>query len=103
MDKLDDRASIEHRSDCDTELPNITFRGQLLGFDGSLLRLALLWRHILINTFHARSRLAFILILENDFTFTIEFKVLRIDLSMTSSSLMKVLESLTGDDEHSSD
>ena len=75
----------------------------MLGFDGSLLRLALLWRHIFINTFHARSRLAFILILENDFTFTIEFEVLRIDLSMTAASFVKVLESLAGDDEHSSD
>ena len=75
----------------------------MLGFDGSLLRLALLRRHKLINTFNVRNCLVFLLIFENDFTFAIEFKVLRIDLAMTAASLMKVLESLTGDDEHGTD
>ena len=103
LDELNDRASIEHRSDCDTKLPHITFRGHLIGFDGRLLRLMLLWRHILINTFHVRNRLVFFSILQNDFAFAIEFKVLRIDLAMTSASGVKVLKSLTRDNEHSSD
>ena len=74
----------------------------MLGFDGSLLRLALLRRHKLINASNVRNpnSLVFLLIFENDFTFAIEFKVLRIDLAMTAASLMKVLESLTGNDEH---
>ena len=77
----------------------------MLGFDGSLLRLALLRRHKLINAFNVRNpnSLVFFLIFENDFTFAIEFKVLRIDLAMTAASLMKVLESLTGDYEHGTD
>ena len=65
--------------------------------------MALLWRHILINTFHFGNRLVFYLILENDFTFTIEFDVLRTDVAMTSASGVEVLEPLASDDEHSSD
>ena len=84
-------------------MPHIAFRSQLLSFDGSLLRLALLGRHILTNTFRVRYSLIFLLIFENDFTVAVEFKVLRIDMAMTTASLMKVLESLTGNDEHSSD
>ena len=75
----------------------------MLSFDGSLLRLALLRWHILINAFRVRNSLVFLFIFENDFTFAIEFKVLRIDLAMTAASLMKVLESMTGDNEHGTD
>ena len=75
----------------------------MLGFDGCLLRLALLRRQEFIDTFHVRNSLVFLLIFENDFTFAIEFKVLRIDLAMTAASLMKVLESMTGDNEHGTD